>query len=85
VVLDNLKSGVVKPDLHDPRIHLAYAELERHYGVVADPAKVRKPRHKRKVERGVPVIDRGSDACPDHQRTTKNQEPIAVDWLLLTF
>lgn len=56
VVLDNLKSGVIKADLYDPRIHFAYAELERHYGFVADPAKVRKPRHKGKVERGVPVV-----------------------------
>jgi len=56
VVLDNLKSGVVKPDFYDPRIHFAYADLERHYDFVADPAKVRMPKHKGKVERGVPVV-----------------------------
>jgi len=56
VVLDNLKSGVVKPDLYDPRIHHAYADLERHYGFVADPAGVRRPKHKGKVERSVPVV-----------------------------
>ncbi len=31
-------------------------ELERHYGFVADPAKAGKPKHKGKVERGVPVV-----------------------------
>ena len=46
VVLDNLKVGVIKPDFYDPRIHFAYADLERHYDFVADPAKVRKPKHK---------------------------------------
>jgi len=56
VVLDNLKSGVVKPDLYDPRIHRAYADLERHYGFAADPAGVRRPKHKGKVERTVPVV-----------------------------
>lgn len=56
VVLDNLKAGVLKPDIYDPTLNPAYAELERHYGFVADPAKVRTPRHKGKVERSVPVV-----------------------------
>jgi len=56
VVLDNLKSGVLKPDVYDPTMNPAYAELERHCGFVADPAKVRAARHKGKVERQVPVV-----------------------------
>ncbi|MDD5095718.1 MAG: IS21 family transposase [Dehalococcoidia bacterium] len=56
VVLDNLKAGVVKPDLYDPTLNRAYAELERHYGFVADPAKVASPKHKGKVERNVAVV-----------------------------
>jgi transposase len=56
IVLDNLKSGVVKPDLYDPTLNRAYAELERHYGFVADPAKVASPKQKGKVERNVPVV-----------------------------
>ena len=56
VLLDNLKAGVVKTDLHDPTINRAYAELERHYGFVADPAKVRTPEHKGKVERSMPTV-----------------------------
>lgn len=56
VLLDNLKAGVVRPDLYDPTINRAYAELERHYGFVADPAKVRTPEHKGKVERSVPIV-----------------------------
>lgn len=56
VVMDNLKSGVVKPDLYDPRIHRAYADLERHYDFAADPAGVRRPKHKGKVERSIPVV-----------------------------
>ena len=56
VVLDNLKAGVVKADIYDPTLNRAYAELERHYGFVADPAKAGKAKHKGKVERGVPVV-----------------------------
>lgn len=56
VVLDNLKSGVLKSDLYDPTLNRAYGELERHYGFVADPAKVRVAKHKGKVERAVPVV-----------------------------
>jgi transposase len=58
VVLDNIKAGVVKPDIYDPTLNRAYAELERHYGFVADPAKVASPKLKGKVERGVGVVRR---------------------------
>lgn len=56
ILLDNLKAGVVRPDLYDPTINRAYAELERHFGFIADPAKVRTPEHKGKVERSMPVV-----------------------------
>lgn len=56
IILDNLKSGVLKTDLYDPTINRAYADMERHYGFIADPAKVRTPEHKGKVERVVPVV-----------------------------
>ena len=56
IILDNLKAGVVKPDIYDPTLNRAYRDLERHYGFVADPAKVGEPRHKGKVERIVPVV-----------------------------
>jgi len=56
VILDNLKPGVLKPDIYDPTLNRAYADLERHYGFVADPAKVRSPKLKGKVERVVPVV-----------------------------
>ena len=47
---------MLRPDLYDPTLNPAYAELERHYGFVADPAKVAMARHKGKVERCVPVV-----------------------------
>lgn len=56
VVIDNLKAGVLSPDLYDPTLNRAYGEMERYYGFVIDPTRIRTPRHKGKVERGVPVV-----------------------------
>ena len=46
VVLDNLKEGVIKPDLYEPELNKVYAATLAHYGVVADPARVRDPNRK---------------------------------------
>ena len=56
LVPDNLKTGVDRPDLYDPRINRTYAELAREYGVIADPARAIKPKHKPKVERAMPYV-----------------------------
>lgn len=53
IVIDNLKSGVIKPDIYDPVHNKSYAELARHYNFTIDAAKARKPQHKGKVERSV--------------------------------
>ena len=54
IVPDNLKPGVVKPDLYDPLINKAFGEFAAHYGCIVDPARVQKPRDKATVERHVP-------------------------------
>ncbi len=56
IVLDNLKSGVIRADIYDPTINKGYAELERYYGFIADPTKVRQPQHKGKIERSVLLV-----------------------------
>ena len=53
---DNLATGVDKPDLYDPKLNRSYAELAEHYGVLVDPARVRKPRDKPRVERPMPYV-----------------------------
>lgn len=50
ILLDNLKEGVLKPDLYEPELNPLYAKLLDHYGCVALPCRVRTPRHKGKVE-----------------------------------
>jgi len=56
LVPDNLRTGVDKPDLYDPKINRSYAELADHYGVLVDPARSRKPRDKARVERPMPYV-----------------------------
>ena len=56
LVPDNLKTGVDKPDLYDPKLNRSYAELAAHYGCLIDPARSRKPRDKARVERPMPYV-----------------------------
>ena len=53
VVLDNLKEGVIKPDLYEPELNAVYAATLAHYEVVADPARVRDPNRKGSVENAI--------------------------------
>ncbi len=46
VVLDNLREGVLKPDIYDPTINPLYRDMLRHYDVVALPCRVRDPDRK---------------------------------------
>lgn len=56
LVPDNLKTGVDKPDLYDPKLNRSYAELGEHYGVLIDPARAAKPKDKPRVERPMPYV-----------------------------
>jgi len=53
VVLDNLKEGVIRPDLYAPQLNAVYAAMLAHYGVVADPCRVRDPNRKGSVENAI--------------------------------
>ena len=53
VILDNLREGVLMPDVYDPTLNPLYRDVLAHYGVVALPCRVRDPDRKGKVESGV--------------------------------
>ncbi len=53
IVLDNLKEGVIKPDVYDPELNPLYRDFLAHHGVVALPARVGHPDRKGKVESAV--------------------------------
>jgi transposase len=53
VVLDNLREGVLVPDVYDPTLNPLYRDVLAHYGAVAMPCRVRDADRKGKVESGV--------------------------------
>ncbi len=53
VVLDNLREGVLTPDIYDPTLNPLYRDVLRHYGAVPLPCRVADPDRKGKVESGV--------------------------------
>jgi len=53
IVLDNLREGVLTPDIYDPTINPLYRDVLQHYNIAAVPCRVADPDRKGKVERGV--------------------------------
>ncbi len=53
IVLDNLKEGVITPDLYEPLLNPVYAAMLAHYGSCADPARVVDPNRKGTVESAI--------------------------------
>jgi transposase len=53
VVLDNLREGVLAPDVYDPTLNPLYRDMLQHYGAVPLPCRVGHPDRKGKVESGV--------------------------------
>ena len=53
VVLDNLKEGVLVPDIYDPTLNPLYRDALAHYEVTALTCRIQDPDRKGKVESGV--------------------------------
>lgn len=56
IILDNLKDGVLKPDLYDPALNRTYRGLAEHYGFLIDPGRVAHPKDKPVVERQMQFV-----------------------------
>ena len=79
LVCDNLKTGVVRPDLYDPQINLAYGELAAFYSTLIDPARARKPKDKPRIERPMPYI-RDSFFAGRHFDSLPQMQAEALRW-----
>lgn len=56
IVIDNLKSAVIRRELQDPVLSEPYRRIARHYGFLVSPNRPRTPRHKGKVESGIKYV-----------------------------
>lgn len=59
LVVDNLKSGVLKADLYDPDVNPTYCDFANHMGFAVLPARPYKPRDKGSGESHIGVVQRG--------------------------
>ena len=58
IVVDNLKSAVIRAHRYDPDLNPAYQDFAAHYDVAILPARVMSPRDKATVENAVLVVER---------------------------
>lgn len=56
LVLDNFPSAVAGPDALNPHLTRGFLEYSQQRGFITDPARVRHPRDKPKVERQIPYV-----------------------------
>lgn len=56
VIPDNMKTIVAKADATEPRLNQAFVEYAQSRGFLVDPARVRSPQDKPRVERTVPFV-----------------------------
>jgi len=56
LVPDNLKSGVIRPDIYEPDLNPLFADFAEYYRTAVIPARARKPKDKAHVENAVKII-----------------------------
>lgn len=79
VVLDNLKEGVLKPDIYEPELNPVFASMLAHYGVVADPCRVADPDRKGTVENAIQHTQ--NTALKGREfNTIEDQNQWLMDW-----
>jgi transposase len=79
VRLDNLKEGVLKPDIYDPELNPLYAATLKHYNVVPLPCRPYTPDLKGKVESAIGYTQ--STALEGQKfKSIEEQNAFLADW-----
>lgn len=84
IILDNLKSGILRPNTYDPVFNRAYGECAKHFGFIIDPAKIARGEHKGKVERKIPVV-RQQFLAPEDFRDIREANNKVRQWSTLEY
>ncbi|MCM2351967.1 MAG: IS21 family transposase [Bacteriovoracaceae bacterium] len=58
VVPDNCLTAVTKAEKHDVKLNESYRDVCKHYQVIVDPARVRRPQDKPVVEKSIDIIQK---------------------------
>jgi transposase len=86
VIPDNLKAGVSVAHRYEPETNRTYEGMAEHYGCAILPARVRKPKDKAKVEKGVQDVERRILAALRHRTFFSLAElNQAIDGLLIQY
>jgi hypothetical protein len=56
LTIDNLKTGILKPNIYDPVYNRAYADFAEYHHTYIDPCRVASPQDKGKIERDVQTV-----------------------------
>lgn len=77
VVFDNAKCAVKTPDWYDPELNPKLVDFCKHYGCAFIPTRVRTPRHKGKVERGVDYVQENALRGREFESLAAQNEHLA--------
>src|SRR5262249_42571068 len=83
LIPDNMEAIVDNADCLEPRINQAFAEYAQSRGFRIDPARVRRPKDKPRVERNVPFVRRSMSAGESFLALAHAQGH-ATEWCLTT-
>jgi transposase len=83
VVVDNMKTAVVKADRYEPIFQKTFLEYSRHRGFIIDSTDVASPKQKPKVERQVPYV-RENFFKGEHFIDRDHAQREAEKWCLMT-
>jgi len=77
VVFDNAKCAVKTADWYDPELNPKLLDFCKHYGCAFIPTRVRTPRHKGKVERGVDYVQENALRGHEFETLAAQNEHLA--------
>lgn len=83
LIPDNLKAVVTDPDAVNPRLSTGWLDYTQHAGFATDPARVRRPRDKPKVERAVQYV-RGNFFAGESFTDLAQAQARVVTWCTQT-
>lgn len=81
IIIDNLKSAIVKACFREPSVQRSYEEFARDYGFQVSPCRPRTPRHKGRVESGVKYVKNAFVPLREFRNLADANQQL-LEWIL---